>query len=131
ERLKRYMDGVFPEHQKVNFVLNKKLVDSGIVPDEIKIPLRNIKAEMRLYTEANLPLFSEESAIDVRYMKIAGAQTVEWEGKEITLRKLSTVMLDNDREKRQKAWQTSQERVSQDRETYNQVWREFMSVRKK
>lgn len=130
-RLKKFMDGVFPEQQKVGFELNKKLVASEIAPEEIKIPLRNIEADIRLYTEDNLPLFSEESEIDVRYMKIAGAQTVEWEGEEITLRKLSTVLLDNDREKRQKAWELSQERVSQDRETYNQVWREFMSVRKK
>lgn len=129
-RLKKFMDGVFPEQQKVGFELNKKLVDSGHAPDEIKIPLRNISADIRLYNEENLPLFSEESEIDVRYMKLAGAQSVEWEGKEVTLRKLSTVLLDSDREKRQKAWEVSQDRVSQDRDTYNQIWREFMAVRK-
>lgn len=130
-RLKKFMDGVFPEQQKVGFELNKKLVDSGHAPDEIKIPLRNLSADIRLYNEENLPLFSEESEIDVRYMKLAGAQSVEWEGKEVTLRKLSTVLLDSDREKRQKAWEVSQDRVSQDRDTYNQIWREFMAVRKK
>ncbi|MGB7338369.1 MAG: M3 family oligoendopeptidase [Phototrophicaceae bacterium] len=129
-RLKNYMDTIFPEQQKVSFALNKKLVDSGIVPDSIKIPLRGIQADIRLYNEDNLPLFSEESSIDVRYMKIAGGQTVEWEGEEVTLPKLSTVMLDNDRDKRQKAWELSQARVLEDRETYNQVWREFMAVRK-
>jgi len=130
-RLKKFMDGVFSEVQKVSFELNKKLVESGVAPDEIKIPLRNTEADIRLYTEENLPLMSEQSDIDVRYMKIAGAQTVEWEGEEVTLRKLSTVMLDTDRDKRQKAWELSQERVLEDRETYNQVWREFMAVRKK
>ncbi|MEO1289937.1 MAG: M3 family oligoendopeptidase [Chloroflexota bacterium] len=130
-RLKTFMDTIFPETQKVTFDLNKKLVDSGITVDEIKIPMRRIEAAIRLYTEDNLPLFSEESEIDVRYMKIAGAQTVEWEGEEITLRKLSTVFLDTDRDKRQQAWELSQARVLEDRETYNQVWREFMAVRKK
>ncbi len=129
-RLKVYMDTIFPEQQKISFELNKKLVESGLAPDEIKIPLRNIEADIRLYTEANLPLYSEESEIDVRYMKIAGAQTVEWEGEEITLRKLSTVYLSSDRDKRQKAWELAQERVHQDYDDYNQVWREFMAVRK-
>lgn len=131
ERLKSYMDTIFPEQQKISFELNKKLVESGLAPDEIKIPLRNIEADIRLYTETNLPLFSEESGIDVRYMKIAGSQTVEWEGKEITLKKLTTVLLSSNREKRQSAWQLSQERVLEDRATYNQIWREFMTVRKK
>lgn len=131
KRLKNYMDTIFPEQQKISFKLNKKLVDSGLAPDEIKIPLRNIEADIRLYTEINLPLFSEESGIDVRYMKIAGSQTVEWEGKEITLKKLTTVLLSSNRQKRQSAWQLSQERVLEDRDTYNQVWREFMTVRKK
>ncbi|MEM9951645.1 MAG: M3 family oligoendopeptidase [Chloroflexota bacterium] len=130
-RLKTFMDTIFPETQKVTFDLNKKSVDSDITVDEIKIPMRRIEAAIRLYTEDNLPLFSEESEIDVRYMKIAGAQTVEWEGEEITLRKLSTVFLDTDRDKRQQAWELSQARVLEDRETYNQVWREFMAVRKK
>lgn len=130
-RLKKFMDSVFPEMQKVNFELNKKLLESGVAPDEIKIPLRNVEAEIRLYTEENLPLFSEQSEIDVRYMKLAGSQTVEWEGEEITLRKLSTVLLDTDRDKRQQAWELSQKRVLEDRENYNQIWREFMTVRKK
>ena len=55
-RLKKFMDGVFPEQQKVGFELNKKLVASEIAPEEIKIPLRNIEADIRLYTEDNLPL---------------------------------------------------------------------------
>lgn len=129
-RLQKFMNGVFPEQQKVSFELNKKLVESGLAPDSIKIPLRNIEADIRLYTEDNLPLLSQESDIDVRYMKLAGAQTTQWDGEELTLTKLGTVLLDNDCEKRQKAWEAIQERVSQDRESYNDIWREFMAVRK-
>lgn len=129
-RLKKFMDTINPEYQKVKFTLQKKLVESGLAPDELKIPLRRVEADLRLYNEANLPLFSEESEIDVRYMKIAGSQTVEWDGEEITLNKLQTVFQDHDREKRQQAWELMQARLSADRETYNQVWREFMGVRK-
>jgi len=129
-RLKAYMDGIYPENQKVSFELNKKLVASGLAPDAIKVPLRKIEAEIRLYNEENLPLLSQESDIDVRYMKIAGAQTVEWEGEEITLRKLSTIFESPDRDKRKAAWLKQQTRLSEDREAYNEVWRDFMMVRK-
>lgn len=130
QRLKRYMSEIFPEHEKVKFQLQQKLVACDCAPAMIRVPLRGVEASIRLYTDANLPLFEQESDIDVRYMKIAGAQTVEWEGKEVTLKQLLTVFQDHDRATRQRAWEAMQARVSQDRAAYNQVWRDFMAVRK-
>jgi oligoendopeptidase F len=129
-RFKNFMAAINPEVQKITFALNKKLVESGLAPEAIKIPMRNIEAQIRLYNEDNLPLFTKLSGLGIRYDKLSGAQTVEWEGKEVTLRQLSPVFKDTNREKRRQAWVLSQERVYQDRDAYNELWREYMETRK-
>jgi len=129
-RLKKFMGGVFSGVQKITVELNRKLLESGVTPDELKIPLRKIEADIRLFREENLPLMGEQSAIIARYSRIAATQTVEWEGEETTLRKLGAVMWETDREKRQNAWEILQNRVLEDRDAYNNVWRDLITVRK-
>jgi oligoendopeptidase F len=129
-KFQNFMKNINPEIQKQTFALNKKLVNCGLAPNSIKIPLRNIEASIRLFREENLPLIAQLTELDSRYSKLAGAQTVEWEGKEITLRQLMPVFQEQDRAKREKAWLLSQERLRQDREGFNVIWREYMGIRK-
>ena len=129
-RLKKFMGEVNQNAQKVNFVLDNKLVDSGLAPDEIKIPLRNLEASIKLFREENLPLISQLSDLGTRYNKIAGAQTIEWEGEERTLSQMYPLLKSTDRETRKKAYTLIEERLKQDREAHNELWREYMDVRK-
>lgn len=129
-RFKNFMATINPEAQKITFELNKKLVASKLAPEEVKISMRNIEAQIRLYNEDNLILHTKISGLGTRYNKIAGAQTVEWEGEEITLRQLMPVFKETDRERRRQAWELTQERLFQDREGHNELWREYMETRK-
>jgi oligoendopeptidase F len=129
-KFQNFIKNINPEIQKASFELNKKIVHSGLAPDSIKIPMRIIEANIRLYREENLPLIAQISELELRYSKLAGSLTVEWEGKEVTLTQLSPVFQEQDREKREKAWVLSQERRRQEREGFNQIWREFMALRK-
>ena len=54
-----------------------------------EIPLRNMRAEADLFRAANLPLLAEQQKLAIQYDKIYGAQTVNWEGEEITLTRLA------------------------------------------
>lgn len=129
-RYKNFVATIRPEVQKATFVLNKKLVDSGLVPNGLAIPLRNIKAQIEIFREENLPLFTKISDLSTEYNKITGAQTVEWDGEEVTLIELRKVFKDPDRERRETAWHLMQERMKQDREAYNALWRQLMETRK-
>lgn len=124
-----YFDNIFPEARKLSTDLGKKLVDSGIVPEGMEIPLRNIKGEIELFREKNLPLFSQESKLGTEYDRLIGAQTVEWDGEEITLSQLRPVFFETDRERREMAWRLSWERRLQDRPVLNDTWTRFMNIR--
>ena len=127
---KKFMATVIPNVQKYSFLLGQKLVDSGITPDDMAVPLRSIRAQIEIFSEDNLPLFVQESELATQYNKISGAQTVEWEGEEVTLNRLRTVFKDTDRDKRETAWRMMQERMRQDRESIDDLWRQYMDLRK-
>jgi oligoendopeptidase F len=129
ERFNRFMSEVYPSMISANNQLNAKLVESGVKIEGFELPMAKIRAELELFREENLPLMTEESMLDREYDKIAGAQTVEWEGEETTLVKLSTIQHDPDRAKRESAWKIGMARRLQDREALNDLWTKYMGVR--
>lgn len=128
-RFNRFMGEVYPPMISANNHLNAKLVESGVKIDGFELPMAKIRADLELFREENLPLITEESMLDREYDKIVGAQTVEWEGEETTLPKLSTVQHDPDRAKRESAWKIGMARRLQDRDALNDLWTKYMGVR--
>jgi len=128
-RFNTFLEDVSENASSKNQMLRKKLLDSGCVPDNFKIPLRTIKSEVELFREDNLPLMTKDSKLSKEYDAIIGAQTVEWEDKEITITQLGPVLLETVRKRREKAWRLAAERRLKDREKINEVWKKILKVR--
>jgi oligoendopeptidase F len=131
QRLKTFLESVYPALMTYNNQLNRKLLDSGLEPEGFGIPLRNIRAEVELFREENLPLMTEERKLGIEYDKIIGAQTVEWEGEEVTLTQLTPVYQDQNRACREKAFRLTSERQLADREALNELWQKLLDLREK
>lgn len=128
-RFVNFNENVLPALLQVTNTLNQKLVASGLAPDGFEIPLRNIKAEIELFRMENLPLITQLNNLGLEYDKIVGAQTVEWDGKEITLAQLTPIILNGDRPTRERAWKAAMLRTQQDRETLNALWVKMLETR--
>ncbi|HAV78599.1 MAG TPA: M3 family oligoendopeptidase [Anaerolineae bacterium] len=131
EALKKFFDKIFPNMQKGENDLKKKLLESGLEPKGFEIALRNMRAEADLFRDENLPIISEEQKICLDYDKIAGAQTVLWEGEERTIMQMSPLQLENDRAIREKAFKLVIERQFADFESLGEVWSRLMPLRRK
>ena len=129
KRFNTFLEDISENASTKNQALKKKLLDSGIIPDDFEIPLRGIKSEVNLFCEENLPLQTKDSKLSKEYDTIIGAQTVEWEGKEVTITQLAPVLLETDRERREKAWRLAAERRLKDREKINEIWQKILEVR--
>ncbi|MGH2594121.1 MAG: M3 family metallopeptidase, partial [Anaerolineae bacterium] len=129
-RYKAYLDEIYPAAQAAAQKLKEKLLASGLRPDGFEIPLRNMRAEAALFREANLPLLAEEKKLITEYDKIVGAQTVTWEGQEVTLLQLQPVYRDPDRTRRERAWRLATDRWLADRDAINELWAKFLRLRK-
>jgi oligoendopeptidase F len=128
-RMNAFLDGIFPKVMAAEQKLKEKLLASKLHPKGFDIPLRNMRTEADLFRESNLTLLADQQKLSIEYDKICGAQTVKWEGKEITLTHLAMNFQQPDRARREKAWHLKAERQLSDRKAINDLWLKFMAVR--
>jgi len=128
-RFHTFLEDISENASTQNQELKKKLLESGFTPNNFDIPLRAIKSEVELFCEENLPLMTKDSKLSKEYDAIIGAQTVEWEGEEVTITQLSPILLGTDRDKREKAWKLAAERRLKDRSEINKIWQNILKIR--
>jgi oligoendopeptidase F len=128
-RFHKFLEEIYPKWYEADQKLKTKMLDSGLELDDFQVPLKNMRTHAEIFREANLPLLTQEKKLGTDYDKIVGAQTVEWEGKEIPVVQLQPVMLDSDRSRREKAWRLGAERQLADRDAIGALWKEFLAVR--
>jgi oligoendopeptidase F len=126
-----FLDYIYPNVQDAEQTIKGKLLASGLQPSGFAVPLRILRAESDLFRQENLPLLAQELKLGMAYEKIAGAQTVQWEGQELTLLQLQPVYQDPQRERRERAWRLAAERQLADREAINDLWGRMMDVRRR
>jgi oligoendopeptidase F len=131
ERFKKFFDQTYPKLQEAEQGLKEKLLACGIEPDGYAVPLRNMRAEADLFCQENLPVQAEEIQRSVAFEKILGAQTVTWEGKELTIDQITPILQDAQRPRREAAWRLARQRQLEDREVINRLWQELLGLRRR
>ncbi|NWF67716.1 MAG: M3 family oligoendopeptidase [Chloroflexi bacterium] len=129
---KRYMaflENIYPPATMAEQKLKEKLLASGLEPQGCALPLKKMRVAAEIFREANVALEVEENKLVVEFDKIIGAQTVLWNGEEMTVEQLLPFFEDPDRSVREKAWRLRMERKLQDRQTLNALWAKFLQLR--
>lgn len=129
QRYDAFLDEIYPNAKAAEQKLKEKLLASGLEPEGFEMPLKNLRAEAEIFRQENLPLLTQELKLNAEYDKLIGAQTILWEGEEITLAQLRPVYQDHDRAKRQRAWQLAAERQLADRAAINDLWSQLLPLR--
>lgn len=128
-RFNRYIENVYPRMQEAEQRLKARLLGSGLKPAGFELPLRKMQAEAAIYRDANLPLSVEQQKLNTEYSKIVGNQTVQWEGKELTVTQLRPVCFETNRERREAAWRLASRRQLADRKAINDLWQRYLKLR--
>jgi oligoendopeptidase F len=129
ERFRGYVEEIQPKITEAEHRLTEKLLETGLTPAGMDVPLRGMRVEAEIFREENLPLQSEETLLAEEFLKITGNQSVEWEGKEIPLPQLLPVLEEPDRARREQAWRLGASRRLQDRDAISEVWRQLLDLR--
>jgi oligoendopeptidase F len=130
QRYLTFLSEVFPHVQAAEQRLKQKLLESGLEPAGLEIPLRNMRAEAALFREINLPLLVEDRKLGTQYDKVVGAQTVQWDGQELTLQQMRPIAQQPDRAVRERAWRLASNRWLDDRAAINELWTKTAPLRK-
>ncbi|MFH1609717.1 MAG: M3 family metallopeptidase [Candidatus Bipolaricaulota bacterium] len=92
---------------------------------------RKIENEVALFREENLSLEVEDRKLGQRYQKLAGAMTVEFDGKEQTLQQMARYLEGPDRAVRSQAWEKTAERRLRDQNEMDTIFAELVDLRVK
>jgi oligoendopeptidase F len=130
DRFHAFINNVQLAAQPYETRLKRKLIESGLKPRRFNRPLQNMTVEAALFREENLPLLADEEELNTDYDRIIGAQTVEWDGEEMTISQLARLLQEEDRGKREKAWRLASERQLADRDAINDLWTKYMPLRR-
>ena len=135
--LKSYQDfiqNIQPEIAPVSDRLNRKAAASEYLDDlsskeGFSILIRNLRKEIEIFREENVPLFTEINTETQKYAQISGAMTVEVDGKKLTLQQASVFLMSTDRAKREEIYRKINERRLQDKEELDNLFTKLIKLR--
>jgi oligoendopeptidase F len=128
-----FVTEIQPKVQPYSDKLNKKLVENEytkeLTEEGYKVYLRNVKKNIELFREENIPLQSEVAVLAQHYGVIAGKMTVHVNGQEYTLQQAAKFLENPDRKLREEVYFKIQERRYQDKEQLNELFTKLVKLR--
>jgi oligoendopeptidase F len=128
-----FMMEIQPKVQPYSDRLNRKLVDSPFAkelqPEKYFTYLRNVKKNIDLFREANIPLQAELNVMQQQFGVISGKMTVEVNGQEYTLQQAVKFLEDPDRKLREEVYHKINRRRLQDKEALNKLFSSLLTRR--
>jgi oligoendopeptidase F len=122
-----------PHVQSYADKLNRKLTECSFAkeldPNKYFTYLRNIKKNIELFREENIPLNSELSVMAQQYGVIAGKMTVQVNNKEYTLQQAAKFLENPDRNLREEVYRKINERRLQDKNELNRLFTSLVQMR--
>ena len=130
-----FTEKIEPEIAPIINKLQKKLLDSPFINKiegkDYFVFLRSIKKSNELFREENIALNTKISNESQKYGAISAEQTIEHEGKQITLQKAASLLKSQDRELRKSTYLKIQDRKNIDENKLNQLYTELIELRHK
>jgi oligoendopeptidase F len=129
-----FIQNIQPRIAPVSDHLNKKAAASPYLNDLSSIEgydilIRNLKKDIEIFREENVPLFTEISTEAQKYAQISGAMTVNVDGKEMTLQQASVLLMNTDRKKREEVYFKIIERRLKDKDVLDELFTKLIKLR--
>lgn len=129
-----FVENIQPHMSPLSDKLNKKLMACPFLKTLEKKPgydmmIRNIRKEIEIFRESNIPLFTEINIQTQKYGQITGAMTVEIDGKEMTMQQAGVLMMSTDRPLRERVFRSLSARRLQDKALLDELFSKLISLR--
>lgn len=129
-----FIQNIQPELSPVSDWMNRKLVESPFAKELEKetsyaVMLRNVRKDIEIFREENIPLITEISTETQKYAQLSGAMSVEIGGQELTLQQASVILLSTDRAKREEAYHKIVARRLKDKDALDQLFSGLVDLR--
>lgn len=129
-----FITDIQPKLAPLEDQLNKKIAASPFLDELAKnedyfIYFRAIKKAIDLYRDENVPLESEVSQLAQQYGAISGAQTIVYDGQEMTLQRAALHLKNQDESVRKKVFELIAERRKVDQQALDDLFDKLIQKR--
>lgn len=129
-----FIQNIQPQIAPVSDQLNKKAAGSEYLNQLAKVEgyyilVRNLRKEIEIFREENVPLFTEISTETQKYAQISGAMTVDVDGKTLTLQQASVFLMSTDRKRREEIYRKITERRLRDKDELDALFSKLIQLR--
>ena len=125
----RWASEIAPKLHEVRVKLGERLLPFELELGELTVMLREIRTDVAIFREENLPRMAELEELEAAYDKITGGLTVLFDGEEKTIPALQPYLLDRDRELRERAFRAGAGAYLEKREELASLFDRMVRVR--
>ena len=127
-----FVKEIQPKMEPFAFRLNKKLSESPYKKEfdeeAYKIYFRGIDTAIKLFCEENIPLNAALAEKSQQHGAISGAQSIEHDGKKVTMQKAATFLKENDESLRKSTFEKMATRRAEDTEALDDLFTELVQI---
>jgi len=109
--------------------LSSKLIESGIQPENFRVPLRIMETDVRINNAEDQELLIEVNDLIKSYQLIVNNQTIHHESREYSFQELNQILQNPSRDFRENIWRKMKHRQLQDKEKINKIWTRIIELR--
>jgi len=100
----RFSTTIYPQMQERQSELSRKLLAIGWTRPDVDVMLSEMRTDVELFREENVPLFAKLEEYDAEYQEITGGLSVEWNGERKTIPQLQPYLKSPQRDVRERAF---------------------------
>ena len=129
-----FVQQIQPEIAPYSDLLNKKVLDCQFLSSlegesGYNMMIRNLKKEVEIFKEENIPLLTEITTETQKYASLSGAMMVELNGQEMTLQQAGVILQSTDRAKREEVYLKISVRRLQDKDILDELFSKLIKIR--
>ncbi|MEM8860204.1 MAG: M3 family oligoendopeptidase [Chloroflexota bacterium] len=130
QRYLNIVEHIIPPVTQANQDLKVKFLQSDYEHKSIELLRRDMRSEVTLFREENIPLNTEITKLTNQYDQLTGGITIQWEDKELNMSQISVYLGDQNRDIREKAWHAMKDGWLGVREELNEIYLKLLKLRK-
>jgi len=127
-----FVENLEPDFRRADQALKERLLaqPTDDLGEEMRVPLRRMRNQADLFREANVPLLTELAKLGNEYDKVTGGLKAEWEGEEKNLSQLDALLIERDRDVRERVWRTMMALWAGQRGELNAIYQKMLGLRR-